>query len=189
MEAASVPCGSCNLCCKKTLVLLLPDMGDDVSSYETKTGNGQHFLAMKPNGDCVYLNEVGCSIHARAPHMCKIFDCRQQHSMYSRDQRRELIRKGFLNKEVLQRGNFLITDQRRLARRGSPHSGLEHMAQSHGISDHLGNADDGENASVLALAQPQCPTGRQLPLPEQPAQSNLHPMTLPSPVREERIEA
>jgi Fe-S-cluster containining protein len=33
-------------------------------------------LAHKANGDCIYLEEKGCSIHGRAPYMCRTMDCR-----------------------------------------------------------------------------------------------------------------
>jgi len=108
LEPASVPCGTCQLCCKKTLVLLVPEAGDDVGSYVTRSVEGVHMLATKANGDCFYLGEAGCTIHDRAPIMCKVFDCRGLHAMYSRDQRRNLVRQSTLNKEVLAQGNFLL---------------------------------------------------------------------------------
>jgi hypothetical protein len=33
-------------------------------------------IAHKPNGDCIYLDEQGCSIHDRAPSLCRSADCR-----------------------------------------------------------------------------------------------------------------
>lgn len=112
---ASVPCGSCHLCCKRSLVMLVPEMGDDPSQYETMNtmdvmgrdlGNGL-FLKTKPNGDCHYLNDDGCSIHGHAPYLCRIYDCRAQHAMYTRNQRRALVKSGKLSKDILKRGNDL----------------------------------------------------------------------------------
>lgn len=36
-----------------------------------------HMLAHKANGECVYLGKKGCTIHDRAPIVCKAFDCRR----------------------------------------------------------------------------------------------------------------
>ena len=33
-------------------------------------------LAHKPNGECVYLANNGCSIHEHAPSLCRLADCR-----------------------------------------------------------------------------------------------------------------
>jgi hypothetical protein len=37
---------------------------------------GALMIAHKPNGECIYLNEHGCSIHDRAPSLCRSADCR-----------------------------------------------------------------------------------------------------------------
>ena len=33
-------------------------------------------LDHKSNGDCIYLGDTGCTIHARRPQMCRELDCR-----------------------------------------------------------------------------------------------------------------
>lgn len=47
----------------------------------TRKGSGKGkvvwMLKHKPNGDCVYLDENGCSIHDHAPWVCRMFDCRR----------------------------------------------------------------------------------------------------------------
>jgi Fe-S-cluster containining protein len=110
-----VPCGTCHLCCKKTLVLLVPDKGDDPSQYKTQTVNHggveMEVLQFQPNGDCIYLDENGCTIHDTAPYMCRIYDCREQHRMYTKAQREDLVKRGMLSKEVLRRGAILIHQQ------------------------------------------------------------------------------
>lgn len=112
-ETANVPCGSCNLCCKKTLVLLLPDHGDKPETYETEPFDEGRVLKWKPNGDCFYLGEKGCTIHGRAPFMCRIFDCREQHRMYTKEQRQDMVRKGMLDQLVLRRGAILIHQEQK----------------------------------------------------------------------------
>ena len=62
-----VPCNGCRLCCIAQLVLLFPDRGDDPASYQTRrldTPKGPvEVLDHKPNGECVYLGEAGCTIY------------------------------------------------------------------------------------------------------------------------------
>jgi hypothetical protein len=77
-----VPCNGCVACCRTQKAVLFPQCGDDVSSYqttETVMGDGrlELMLARKPNGECVYLGEKGCTIHERAPWVCRRFDCRK----------------------------------------------------------------------------------------------------------------
>jgi hypothetical protein len=33
-------------------------------------------IAHKPNGECIYLDEHGCTIHDKAPSLCRSADCR-----------------------------------------------------------------------------------------------------------------
>ena len=109
MDTVAVPCGSCKLCCQNfTVVVVMRDQGDDPETFETD-GDGDDLLTLKhkPNGDCIYLGEDGCTIHDRAPTMCRVFDCREQHAMYSRKRRRIMLRAGLLSKDVLRRGNEL----------------------------------------------------------------------------------
>ena len=80
-----VPCAGCTHCCQNELLLLHPKMGDDAASYETKvvrhpfTGEVARALKNKPNGDCWYLGETGCTIHGRHPAICREFDCRRMY--------------------------------------------------------------------------------------------------------------
>ena len=76
---ADVPCNGCTACCRNQLILLTKY--DDVASYDAHVVrhpiNGTPIWAVKQreNGDCVYLGE-GCTIHDRAPYLCRQFDCR-----------------------------------------------------------------------------------------------------------------
>lgn len=77
---AVVPCNGCTLCCKNELIFLHPEDGDDVTAYETVParhidGRKGLALARASNGDCLYLGPMGCTIHGRAPIICKEFDC------------------------------------------------------------------------------------------------------------------
>lgn len=72
----NVPCNGCTLCCKNDLVRL---MIHEVTKYEHEPHPflpNSYMLAHKPNGDCHYLTENGCSIHETKPIMCRTMDCR-----------------------------------------------------------------------------------------------------------------
>ena len=78
-----VPCNGCQACCKLERVILSPENGDDPELYltvPTKKGNDgpvEWMLAHQVNGDCIYLDKHGCSIHGKAPWACRQFDCRK----------------------------------------------------------------------------------------------------------------
>lgn len=74
---SDVPCNGCTRCCHGDAVRLLPT--EDLTQYETEPHpffKGDYMLAHKQNGDCVYLESSGCSIHDRRPQMCRDMDCR-----------------------------------------------------------------------------------------------------------------
>jgi Fe-S-cluster containining protein len=68
-----IDCGSCRACCKNTMVAMVD--GDDPSLAWITGPGGLPVLDQKPNGDCVYLGDRGCTIHGRHPAMCRMFDC------------------------------------------------------------------------------------------------------------------
>lgn len=106
-----VPCNGCRACCKNESVVLYPEYGDDVGSYETMPALGptvealglenRVMLKRKPNGDCHYLNETGCTIYDRAPAMCQEFDCRKWYLKFNRQVRKRLERQGYIGKELM----------------------------------------------------------------------------------------
>jgi hypothetical protein len=74
-----VPCGGCKACCHRERIVLAPDE----TGYVTEPALGPdvpgdaRMLAHKPNGDCIYLGEQGCTIWESAPRVCQAFDCRR----------------------------------------------------------------------------------------------------------------
>jgi Fe-S-cluster containining protein len=77
-----VACAGCTACCRHEIIFLHPADGDRPETYLTRrvtnplSGERVVALQQKPNGDCVYLEpERGCSIHERAPVICREFDC------------------------------------------------------------------------------------------------------------------
>lgn len=69
----SVNCDGCTACCKRDRVALGPT--DDPRAYRWHVEDNYAVLDRKPNGECVYLAESGCSIHGAAPLICRRFDC------------------------------------------------------------------------------------------------------------------
>lgn len=119
---ASVPCGSCRRCCQKnSMVMLLAQEGDVIESYEHEVINlpgvgAGPVLKRKPNGDCVYLGEAGCTIHDRAPVICKTFDCRGAYLAFMdhpRNERRRMLKAGMIDGEILDAGKTLLAGERR----------------------------------------------------------------------------
>jgi hypothetical protein len=71
---ASVPCGSCRACCRNDAIQLGPK--DDLDAFRWHIERGLPTLDRKPSGECIYLTERGCSVHAAPPDICRRFDCR-----------------------------------------------------------------------------------------------------------------
>jgi hypothetical protein len=108
---AHVPCGLCTACCRRELILVHPEHGDDIESYDTRdvTIGPATFKALRQRDDgaCVYLSPfpgVGCTIWERAPAICREFDCRGLFVRYTRGQRRDLLRRGLLTEDVIAAG-------------------------------------------------------------------------------------
>ena len=84
-----VPCNGCTLCCKGDAVRLLP--GDGFYWTEPHpTMEGEFMLAHKDNGDCIYLGDIGCTIHDKRPLMCREMDCRLIASKFTERQARRI---------------------------------------------------------------------------------------------------
>jgi Fe-S-cluster containining protein len=68
-------------------------------------------LKRRPNGDCVYLGENGCTIHDRAPTVCRVFDCRDAYlnfMQHPRSERRRMIREKYVDPEIFEIGRKMI---------------------------------------------------------------------------------
>ena len=110
---SEVPCNGCTACCKNDIIFLDPD--ENPADYETvwtvhrRTGVGGFALKRKVNGHCIYLVEgKGCSIHGRAPKVCKAFDCRKAWRdylslprPYQRRLMKEFKKRGLFGKEIV----------------------------------------------------------------------------------------
>lgn len=117
---AAVPCNGCTRCCSgNSIVMLLADEGDAVESYAHEivnlpgVGRGP-ILKRKPNGDCIYLGANGCTIHGRAPIVCRVFDCRgayRSFMQHGRADRRRMIKAGYVDPDILARGAALLGEE------------------------------------------------------------------------------
>lgn len=108
---ADVPCIGCTICCKNELLFLHPEMGDVPSDYETQKAlnpiTGRLGLALKhnSNGNCIYLGMHGCTIHGKAPAICKEFDCRKLLlAIGGRPAQRRALKTGLITKDVFDAG-------------------------------------------------------------------------------------
>ena len=109
-DQANVPCNGCTLCCRNDVIMLHPELGDRPKDFLTVpyanqlTGEPGLMLAKKANGDCIYLGESGCTIHGRAPLICRKFDCGKAFKALPLKQRDLYVKAGLIGKDVLDRG-------------------------------------------------------------------------------------
>jgi len=104
-----VPCNGCTLCCQGDAIRLEEE--DRALDYKTETHPyipGALMIAHKPNGECFYLNEQGCSIHSWAPSLCRSADCRSLAIKLNYDAARSLHMMGRLDFRVWLQGRRLI---------------------------------------------------------------------------------
>ncbi|TGX54355.1 YkgJ family cysteine cluster protein [Sphingomonas gei] len=119
----AIPCDGCTECCKSDQVILRPEAGDDLATFdfeyiESALYPGRKVPALKRDprtGKCVYLEERGCAIHGRAPAICRRFHCARTFKALgrmSRAQRDALWARGdVLEEGIVERGR----DRYRLA--------------------------------------------------------------------------
>lgn len=86
-----VPCGECHACCTKVNAQLYPNEHKLNFVKRFNKSENKYHLKHKPNGECIYLTPVGCSIHDRVPKVCRTFDCRFMGFFNIRDPKHEHI--------------------------------------------------------------------------------------------------
>src|SRR5512140_1535583 len=112
-----VPCNGCTLCCQGDAIRLEPE--DPVEEYQTEPHPyipGALMLSHKPNGECIYLEEHGCSIHGRAPSLCRVADCRAVALKIDFETATRLHAMGRLDFRVWNKGHELLQQMRREVR-------------------------------------------------------------------------
>lgn len=110
-DRAHVPCAGCTACCRNELLFLHQEMGDRPADYMTKpafnplTGRVGVALQQRKNGDCIYLGAGGCTIHGRAPAICREFDCRLFVARIGgRPAQRRALKSGLVTKDIFDAG-------------------------------------------------------------------------------------
>lgn len=109
-----VPCNGCTLCCKGDAVRILPH--EDASRWLTEPHPyfpGSRMLAHKPNDECFYLTQNGCSIHDSKPQVCGEMDCREIYKAIPFKAAQRLHLQGSLKLAVWRRGQELKHERTR----------------------------------------------------------------------------
>ena len=100
-----VPCNGCTACCRKDAVPL--DPGEELR-YRSELAGPRWILAHKPNGDCVYLGDGGCTIHETKPNACRWYDCRKVVATYGTDaMQRQAVANGALKVAIYEAAKAL----------------------------------------------------------------------------------
>ena len=108
-QIKNVPCHGCTLCCQQDAVRL--EKEDLSFEYQTEPHPfvpGALMLAHKPNGECVYLENNGCSIHDHAPSLCRLADCRSLALRFDYETARQLHAIDRLDIRVWDQGHNLL---------------------------------------------------------------------------------
>jgi hypothetical protein len=108
-SATDVPCNGCTLCCQGDAVRLQEDeLGKGYRTEPHPRIAGALMIAHKPNGECIYLTEGGCRIHATAPALCRSADCRALAIRLDFEAARRLHLAGLLDIRVWDHGRELL---------------------------------------------------------------------------------
>ena len=100
--------GPCRACCRRNLIPLIPQRGDVIWTYEHEViatlAGTVAVLRCAESGDCIYLGPDGCTIHERAPAVCRAFDCRDLFRRKTRDNRDAMLDSSTVSREVFSAG-------------------------------------------------------------------------------------
>lgn len=108
---SDVPCNGCTACCR-SVVAIRPDLGDNPADYQCAMNvdvSAPNRLATfsldrKPDGSCYALRNGKCTIWEKRPVTCRVFDCRRIFALYSKAERRELIRDRYFSRDIIDAG-------------------------------------------------------------------------------------
>lgn len=106
-----VPCNGCKLCCLGDAVRILPH--EDHSKWRTEPHEvvaGARMLAHKPNRECWYLGETGCTIQDDKPQMCGEMDCRILAQRITFTRARKMAASGQIPIAIWNRGRQLLRE-------------------------------------------------------------------------------
>lgn len=117
---ASVPCDGCTACCRRSLIVLMPEEGDAPWRYDTVEAvnplDGRPCLAIRqtPEQACIYLGPSGCEVYDYRPAICRSFDCRRYFLDFpDRTERRRMIRNKMVDPDVIAAGQARLWSLKR----------------------------------------------------------------------------
>jgi Fe-S-cluster containining protein len=99
------PCNGCTLCCKGSLIPLMPQ--DDPGIYDTVKVMGIESLKIS-DGACIYLGAGGCTIYETRPIVCRVFDCAGFVKFTNKGALRQMMTDGLASKAIVRRGKELL---------------------------------------------------------------------------------
>lgn len=70
----TVPCGTCDACCRDFDEIFLTD--EEKDKYEHTVNEGGRAVLARSDDHCFYLGRDGCSTYDDRPDNCRQFDCR-----------------------------------------------------------------------------------------------------------------
>jgi len=104
----NVPCNGCRACCLHDMIPLMRERGGRIWLYEREviaSASGRTaVLQCGKTGECIYLGQDGCTIHDRAPAICRAFDCREMFLRKTRAERLAMVKSGMVSNEVFSAG-------------------------------------------------------------------------------------
>lgn len=108
-----VPCDGCRICCIGDAIRLLNgDFDDDGNprffSVQHPLKETEFMIDHKPNGECIYLDEKGCTVHDDKPVMCRTMDCRNIAATITFTHARKYEKDGLLIFSIWKKGRELI---------------------------------------------------------------------------------
>jgi len=97
-------CDGCTLCCRGDTIFIHPELGDKAEDYQTeKVANTERLmLAHKPNGDCIYMLDQGCTNYENRPAICREFSCVALLKGAGYTKLRKLVKRGHIKKGMLE---------------------------------------------------------------------------------------
>jgi hypothetical protein len=103
-----VPCNGCRACCLHDMISPMPERGDLNWTYEHEvaatSAGPMAVLQCGESGECIYLGRDGCTIHDRAPAICRAFDCRDLFLSKTRAGSLAQVKSGVVSNEVFTAG-------------------------------------------------------------------------------------
>ena len=96
------------------MILIQPEHGDRPMDYRTivatnpLTGAPAQFIPLTADKACIYLGDIGCTIWAKRPAICRAYSCVDDVLNTPRHVRRQRVRDGQADPKLYERGKELL---------------------------------------------------------------------------------